>query len=174
MNESQLNVHGILDIEQPVIPADNGLLTTLICLSLLILLIIMTALAIRYYNSRRLRARRRLHLLYRSASNKLDDPEILKSTAYQLSDILAAGVGLKGITSTTTLPLELSQHHDRWQRFTSGLSTIRYARQDSYAFSLDEIFQQLRRSEADIAAAGLTLTGQRDDEFPNSSHCSSA
>ena len=142
MNESLLNVHGILDIEQPVIPADNGLLTTLICLSLLILLIIMAALAIRYYNSCRSRARRRLHLLYRSASNNLDDPEILKSTAYQLSDILAAGVGLNGITSRTTLPPELSQHHERWQRFTSGLSTIRYACQDSYPFNLDEIFKE--------------------------------
>lgn len=142
MNESLLNVHGILDIEQPVIPADNGLLTTLICLSLLILLIIMTALAVRYYNSCRSRAKRRLHLLYRSASNNLDDPEILKSTAYQLSDILATGVGLNGITSTTTLPSELSQHHERWQCFTSGLSTIRYARQDSYPFNLDEIFRE--------------------------------
>ena len=142
MNESLLNVHGILDIEQPVIPADNGLLTPLICLSLLILLIIMTTLAIRYYNSCRSRARRRLHLLYRCASNNLDDPEILKSTAYQLTDILAAGVGLNGISSTTSLPLELSQHHERWHRFTSGLSTIRYARQDSYPFNLDEIFKE--------------------------------
>lgn len=142
MNESLLNVHGILDIEQPVIPADNGLLTTLICLSLFILLLIMTALAVRHYISCRSRARRRLHLLYRSASNNLDDPEILKSTAYQLSDILAAGLGLNGIISTTTLPLELSQHHDRWQRFTSGLSTIRYAPKDSYSFNLDEIFKE--------------------------------
>ena len=142
MNESLLNVHGILDIEQPVIPADNGLLTSLICLSLFILLIIMTALAIRYYNSCRSRAKRRLHLLYSSASNNLDDPEILKSTAYQLSDILATGVGLNGITSTTTLPPELSQHQERWQCFTSGLSTIRYARQDSYPFNLDEIFRE--------------------------------
>ena len=61
---------------------------------------------------------------------------------YQLSDILAAGVGLNGITSKTTLPPELSQHHERWQRFTSGLSTIRYARQDSYPFNLDEIFKE--------------------------------
>ncbi|MFT6285998.1 MAG: membrane-bound lytic murein transglycosylase F [Alcanivorax sp.] len=33
------------------------------------------------------------------------------------------------------------------------------------AFSLDEIFTRLRRSEADFAAAGLTLTGPRQSEF---------
>ena len=33
-------------------------------------------------------------------------------------------------------------------------------------FSLPDIFQQLERNEADIAAAGLTLTDQRVDTFP--------
>ena len=36
------------------------------------------------------------------------------------------------------------------------------------AFSLDEIFTRLRRSEADFAAAGLTLTGEREAVFPHS------
>jgi membrane-bound lytic murein transglycosylase F len=36
------------------------------------------------------------------------------------------------------------------------------------AFSLAEIFEALRRSEADFAAAGLTLTGQREADFPHS------
>lgn len=36
------------------------------------------------------------------------------------------------------------------------------------AFSLDGIFERLRRQEADLAAAGLTLTGQREAEFPHS------
>jgi len=33
------------------------------------------------------------------------------------------------------------------------------------AFSLDDIFSQLHRREADVAAAGLTLTGQRDAKY---------
>ena len=36
------------------------------------------------------------------------------------------------------------------------------------AFSLDEIFTRLRRGEADFAAAGLTLTGEREAAFPHS------
>ncbi|MEH6584705.1 MAG: membrane-bound lytic murein transglycosylase MltF [Halioglobus sp.] len=35
-------------------------------------------------------------------------------------------------------------------------------------FSLDAIFRKLRRSEAHLAAAGLTLTAQRMNEFPHS------
>ena len=35
-------------------------------------------------------------------------------------------------------------------------------------FSLDAIFLKLRRKEAHLAAAGLTLTGQRMNEFPHS------
>ncbi len=37
------------------------------------------------------------------------------------------------------------------------------------AFSLEEIFSRLRRSEADFAAAGLTLTGERQAEFLDAS-----
>ena len=33
------------------------------------------------------------------------------------------------------------------------------------AYSLDELFTRLARGEADIAAAGLTLTGEREDRF---------
>ena len=36
------------------------------------------------------------------------------------------------------------------------------------AFNLDEIFQRLQRGEADVAAAGLTLTGQREARYPHS------
>jgi len=36
------------------------------------------------------------------------------------------------------------------------------------AFSLETIFVRLRREEADLAAAGLTLTGQRQADFPHS------
>ena len=36
------------------------------------------------------------------------------------------------------------------------------------AFSLDDIFSQLHRREADLAAAGLTLTGQRDAQYQHS------
>jgi membrane-bound lytic murein transglycosylase F len=35
------------------------------------------------------------------------------------------------------------------------------------AFSLAEIFERLQRGEADFAAAGLTLTGQREASFPH-------
>lgn len=36
------------------------------------------------------------------------------------------------------------------------------------AHSLDDIFTALERGEADLAAAGLTLTGERQDRFPHS------
>ena len=36
------------------------------------------------------------------------------------------------------------------------------------AFSLEELFTRLRRREADLAAAGLTLTEQRATTFPHS------
>ena len=36
------------------------------------------------------------------------------------------------------------------------------------AFSLTEIFEKLQRGEVDFAAAGLTLTGQREARFPHS------
>lgn len=38
----------------------------------------------------------------------------------------------------------------------------------SPAFALAELFTALERGEADFAAAGLTLTGQRQDSFPHS------
>ncbi len=36
------------------------------------------------------------------------------------------------------------------------------------AFSLDDIFLQLDRSDADVAAAGLALTGERENKYPHS------
>jgi membrane-bound lytic murein transglycosylase F len=36
------------------------------------------------------------------------------------------------------------------------------------AFSLAEIFDRLQRGEADLAAAGLTLTGERESRYPHS------
>lgn len=36
------------------------------------------------------------------------------------------------------------------------------------AFSLDDIFLQLNRSDADLAAAGLALTGERESHYPHS------
>ena len=37
------------------------------------------------------------------------------------------------------------------------------------AFTIESIFTRLQREEADLAAAGLTLTGQRQDNYPHSS-----
>jgi membrane-bound lytic murein transglycosylase F len=37
------------------------------------------------------------------------------------------------------------------------------------AFTIESIFTRLSREEADLAAAGLTLTGQRQDNYPHSS-----
>ena len=36
------------------------------------------------------------------------------------------------------------------------------------AFTIEGIFTRLQREEADLAAAGLTLTGQREDNYPHS------
>ncbi len=37
------------------------------------------------------------------------------------------------------------------------------------AFTIEDIFTRLQREKADLAAAGLTLTGQRGDNYPHSS-----
>ena len=148
MKDSLQTSYGLLDIEPPVVPADTGLATPLTGMALTILLIILATLIFRHYTSTRSQARRRLRKLQRSVKNKHkrdDNNDIdvvdVRETAYQLARLLAVGVGVNGITCSTTMPVELTDHHERWQNFTSALSTARYDSQYSHPSSLDELFK---------------------------------
>ena len=148
MKDSLQTSHGLLDIEPPVAPADTDLATPLIGMALIILLIILATLTIRHFTSYRSQAKRRLHQLQRSVKSKHGcndnnniDAADTRETAYQLARLLAMGVGINGITSSTTLPVELTHYHDRWQRYTNALSTARYDSQYSHPSCLDELFK---------------------------------
>ena len=147
MKESLQTSYSLLDIEPPVVPADSGLTTLLASIALIILLILIAVLVFRHFTSPRSRARRRLRQLqnfvkikHDSNDNKDIDAVDIREAAYQLARLLAFGVGINGITSSTTLPVELKQHQNRWQRFTGTLSSARYDRQCSHPSSLDELF----------------------------------
>jgi hypothetical protein len=147
MSDALQTTHGLLDIEPPVLPVDSGLMTTFIAIALIFLLIILTWSAIHHYTSTRSQARQRLRHLRKSVTRKHGNNNNIDSvdsrdTAYQLARLFAVGVGINGITSSTTLPVELNHHHERWQRFTSDLSAARYASQCSHPSSLDELFRE--------------------------------
>ncbi len=148
MKDSLQTSNRQLDIEPPVAPADTGLATPLTGMALIILLIILATLTIRHFTSTRSQAKRRLHQLQRSVKSKHEcndnnniDAVDAREAAYQLARLLAMGVGINGITNSTTLPVELTHYHDRWQRFTNALSTARYDSQCSHPSSLDELFK---------------------------------
>ncbi len=149
MSDALQTIHGLLDIEPPVLPVDSGLSTALTGLTLIILMTILITLAIRHYNSRRSKARRRLRQLQRSIKNnhkkkKNNDIDAVDArvTAYQLARLLAVGVDINGVTGSTALPVELNHHQTRWQRFTSELSAARYERKYSHPSSLDGLFKE--------------------------------
>jgi hypothetical protein len=117
-------------------------------MALTILLIILATLIFRHFTSTRSQARRHLHQLQRAVKSKHEcndnnniDTVDARETAYQLARLLAIGVGINGITSSTSLPVELTHYHERWQRFTNALSTARYDSQYSHPSSLDELFK---------------------------------
>jgi len=133
MEQSLQTVHGLLDIEPPAPPPESNIPAVISFLVLVIFLITLSTIAVRRFNSYRSQARRRL----RRIQNRLKqqdtggagehDKNIQKDTAYQLARILSHGLSLNGITSSTPLPTELDQHHERWQLFINSLSLSRFA-----------------------------------------------
>jgi flagellar biogenesis protein FliO len=148
MSNALQTTQGLLDIVPPATPAGTNLLMLITGMSLIILLMILAILAIRYFSSYRWQARRQLRQLQRSikklGSNDNYNLEKIdvRETAYQIARLFTVGVGINGINSLTTLPVGLSHHHERWQRFTWALSSARYGRQNSHPSSLDELFRE--------------------------------
>lgn len=139
----------LLDIEPPVHPAESDLGIYLTALTLLIILAIFIVFAIRQYISPRSKAKRCLQQLQkiiknsnREMASNYGDAEDAKEISYQLAHILAIGVGLNGVTISTTLPDELNHQQERWQHFTRELSAARYEQKLSHPSSLDRLFKE--------------------------------
>ncbi len=133
LKQSLQTSHGLLDIEPLAPPPESNISAVISFLILLIFLITLTAIAVRRFNAYRSQARRRLRRLQNRVEQQdtgdasVHDINIQKDTAYRLARILSHGLGLNGITSSTPLPAELGQHHERWQLFINNLSLSRFA-----------------------------------------------
>jgi hypothetical protein len=135
MSYSIQSVQGLLDIEPPLPPGDSSLLTAISLFAVIaagLLAIIFLVRAIRQYLSYRAQARRRIRHLRNSLPDKtgsaaIDSNEV-SSIAYQLARALAIGLGVNSISSSTTLPAELSGYAQRWQDFSRQLDMLRYAK----------------------------------------------
>mgnify|MGYP001828870254 FL=1 len=135
MSYSIQSVQGLLDIEPPLPPGDSSLLTALSLLAVIVaglLAIIFLVRVIRQYLSYRAQARRRIRHLRSSLPGQIDsaaiDSDEASSIAYQLARALAVGLGVNSISSSTTLPAELSAYAQRWQDFSRQLDMLRYAK----------------------------------------------
>lgn len=144
MSYSAQGIHSLLDIEPPLPPADSGLLTTLSLLAIIaagLLAIILLRMGIRHYLSYREQARRRIRHLHSSLPGKTGSAAInsneASNIAYQLARVLAIGLGVNSISSSTTLPAELSGYAQRWQDFSRQLDKLRYAKPNNAAGILD-------------------------------------
>ena len=133
LKQSLQTSHGLLDIEPLVPPPESNISAVISFLILLIFLITLTTIAVRRFNAYRSQAKRRLRRLQNrveqqdAGDSSTHDINIQKDTAYRLARILSHGLGLNGITSSTPLPAELGQHHERWQLFINNLSLYRFA-----------------------------------------------
>jgi len=128
MEQTLQTVHGLLDIEPPAPPPESNVPAVISSLVLVIFLITLTTFAVRHFYSYRSQAKQRLRRLKKSVEQQDTDTTLNRDTAYRLAGVLSHGLGLNGITSSTPLPTELDQHHERWQLFTNNLSMSRFAR----------------------------------------------
>lgn len=117
----------IQDIEPPLAPPLSNLPAVIFLLALTLLLVTLTTLAVRHFNSRRSQAIRKLRSLRKKVENNDTTRTFSRGTAFRLARTLAPGLGLNGITTTTPLPADLNQHQDRWQKFLNTLSHSRFA-----------------------------------------------
>ena len=149
MRDSLTAEHAILDIEFPVAPLVSDHTITFTLIVVFILLSILSWLSLRRYNSYRSQAKRRLYQLRKRVEKKRainTNIEKLsvdnRQTAFRLARIFSVGIGINGVTSTTALPAQLHQYHERWQRFTTDLSTARYASQDMQQPKIDSLLSE--------------------------------
>ena len=138
MSYSIQSIHSLLDIEPPLPPADSGLLTVISLLAILatgLLAVIVLRKSIRHYLSYRAQARRRIRHLHSSLPSKTGSTTIdsneASNIAFQLARMLAVGLGVNSISSSTTLPDELSGYAQRWQDFSRQLDNLRYAKSNN-------------------------------------------
>jgi len=120
-------VQSLQDIEPPLAPPAGNLPAVTFMLALTLLLVTLTTLAVRHFNSRRSQAIRKLRRLKNSVEDHETDSTLNRDTAFRLASTMAPGLGLNGITTTTPLPADLNQHQDRWQTFLNNLSESRFA-----------------------------------------------
>ena len=149
MRDSQTAEHAILDLELPVAPIDNDHTVIFIVIIALILISILSWLGLRRHNSYRSQARRRLRQLRKSVENRRQTYTTVdkvsaenRQTAFRLARIFSVGIGINSVTSTTALPAQLHQYHERWQRFTTDLSTARYASQTIQQSKINSLFSE--------------------------------
>ena len=147
MSYSIQSVHSLLDIEPPIAPGESNLLTALSILAILaicLLAIILLTKGIRHYLGCRAQARRRIRHLHSSLPGKTGSAAIdsneASNIAYQLARMLAIGLGMNSISSSTALPAELSGYAQRWQDFSRQLDTLRYAKSYNDISILDGLF----------------------------------
>ncbi len=111
-------------------------------------------------------------------------PPLLAIVMYMLALVLLPGCAkqdsLDHILSTGELRVISRNGPTTFYQDKNGPTGFEYALADLMAqdlgvkleitpsFSLEGIFEVIQREEADLAAAGLTLTGQRDADFPHS------
>lgn len=149
MSDSLTAENAILDIELPVAPIDSGHTVTITLIAVFILISILSWLSLRRYNSYRSQARRRLRQLRKSVESKRETNTTIdkvsaenKDAAFRLARIFSVGVGINGVTRNTELPAHLHQHHERWQRYTTDLSTARYTSQTIKQSTINSLFSE--------------------------------
>ncbi len=140
MEQPIQTVHGLLDIEPPAPPPESNVPAILSSLVLVIFLITLTTFAVRRFYSYRSQAKRHLRRLKKSVELQDTDTALNRDTAFRLAGVLTRGLGLNGITSSTPLPTELDQHHERWQLFINNLSISRFANHASKASKKKQMF----------------------------------
>lgn len=145
MDPTFQTMHGLQDIELLAGPPASNAPAIVSSLLLVILIITLTVIAVRRFNSFRSKARRRLRHLQHSLTQQDSDADALESnthrdTAYRLAHILSLGLKVNGITTLTPLPVELDQHKDRWTQFINDLSVSRFSDNSGKTANIKQLF----------------------------------
>ncbi len=141
MPQSLQTIHGLLDIVPPVAPPQSNIAVFISSLIVVILLISISVYAVRYFRSNRSRAKRRLRKLKSNIEKQDTEREGLqRDSAFQLATILARGLGINSIISSTPLPADIQQYRERWQTFSNRLSLSRYSHQSGTAADVKDMF----------------------------------
>lgn len=135
-------LHSLIDIEPPVTPPTSN--TPVIFSTLLLSILLATILrgTLNHWKSSRSHSRRQLNKLKNNISINRHGNNDPRENSYQLVAILAQGLGLNGIVSTTPLPSALIDYEDRWNTFTSQLSVIRFSDQKQSSSTIDALIEE--------------------------------